>query len=358
MLYNFKERATRGTEPTKRPGPDPASNIRYISDKAAMARAGARDLVALHPLVGNPPIIKELGALEVIAGGIVDGELIHIHGETGTGKNAIIEAITCVPENWKALCEHLDVEALPLKVYPIEMAVFETISEIYYRRALREGQTYDEPSAIVLAMREAARLIGKAYPLIWLREIGRVPTASIQGGLLNLMTKGMARLSNDEMVSGMGIAWIADSNYHTDDVATHVLVTQDDALNRRWTVNMAFDYMTPEQEIEILKFHMRQGYIPEVEDALVFKVVELGHAIRRHRSQGALSSLAPPSIYGFSAFLRAAHRHPRFSIQEVVENTLLGAASMKDREEARGLFSDVFGIRNTQTDASAAVGEI
>ena len=172
------------------------------------------------------------------------------------------------------------------------------------------------------------------------------------------MTKGMARLTNDEMICGQGLAWIADSNYHTDDTSTHVLVTQDDALNRRWTVNIAFDYLSPEQEIEILKFHTQQGYIPQVEEKLIFKVVELGHAIRQQRKQGSLTSLAPPSIYGFSAFLRAAYRHPRFSIQEVAENTLLGAASSKDREEVRGLFSDVFGIRRRTDTAAAAVGDI
>jgi MoxR-like ATPase len=310
----------------------------------------------LEPLPGNPPIIKELGILEVIAGGIVEGELIHIHGETGTGKNAIIEAIAYVPENWEALCGYLGVKHLPLQVFPIEMAVFETISEIYSRRALSHGQTYDEPSAIVQAIRKASEMIGQVYPLIWLREIGRAPTASVQGGLLNLMTKGLVRLNNDEMVSGMGIAWIADSNYHTDDSSSHVLVTQDDALNRRWTVNVAFDYLTPEQETEILKFHKMQGYIPPINEELILQVVNLGREIRERRRQGSLLSLAPPSIYGFAAFLRASHRHGRLSPLEIAENTLLGAASMTDRESARVLFADAFAQKTNETEAAAAVG--
>ncbi|MCK5794502.1 MAG: hypothetical protein KAH12_07335, partial [Anaerolineales bacterium] len=218
------------------------------------------------------------------------------------------------------------------------------------------GKTYDEPSYIVQGIRESSKLVGKVFPLIWLKEVGRVSAASVQGGLLNLMTKGLVRLNNNEMVSGAGIAWLADSNYHTGDTSTHVLVTQDDALNRRWTVNLSFDYPSAEQEIEILKFHMQQGYIPDMDEGLIFKVVELGHAIRQQRRQGTLTSLASPSIYGFTAFLRVVHRHPKLSIQEIAENTLLGAASAQDREDVRGLFSDVFGIRRADT-ANEAVGD-
>lgn len=325
-------------------------SICSITDSAALAKAGTSDLVALKPLPNNPPIVKELGVLEVLAGGIIAGELIHLHGETGTGKNAVLEALLYVPENWKALCRHLKANPLPLKAFPIEMAVFETISEVYSRRALRKGQTYDEPSAIVQALRECSRLAGKAYPLIWLREMGRVSAAAVQGGLLNLMSKGVIPLGNGEAISGQNIAWVADSNYHTDDTSTHVLVTQDDALKRRWTISIAFDYLSQEQEIEILRYHMKGGYLPEVGQERLFKIVELGHAIRRRRSEGALASLASPSIYGYSAFLRAVHRHPHFSPQEVCEFTLLGSSSQKDREEVRGLVADVFrlGASNRQ----------
>jgi hypothetical protein len=326
-----------------------------ITDKKALARAGARDLVALK---GNPPIIKQLKELQWLGSAIVGGgEMIHVHGDSGTGKNAVIEAITCDETNWRSLCEHLGVKYLPIKLHAIEMSAYETVSEIYYRRSLKNGETWDEPSAIIQAIREAVQLKDEYYHCIWLREIGRCPTAAVQGGLLNLMTRGLVCLPNGEVVSGAGIAWIADSNYHVDDASTHILVTQDTALIRRWSVNITVDYMDPEQEVEILLFHMNSGYIPKVEKLLIYKVVELGKYIREERKKGSLTSLAPPSLYGFASFLRAAFRHPQMSLEEIAENTLLGAASGQDREQVRALFADVFGIQKKNT-ASAAVGEI
>lgn len=334
----------------------PGSGIHYITNKQALARAGTRDLVALHPLPGNPPIIKELWVLEVLGAGIIAGEFIHIHGETGTAKNALVEALTNVPENWEALCRHLNARYLPLKVYPVEMAVFETISELHFRRALSDGKTYDEPSCIVQSIREASTLVGAAYPVLWLRELGRTPTASVQGGLLNLMTKGLVRLNNNEMITGAGIAWLADSNYHTDDSSVHVLVVEDDALNRRWSLNLTFDYLTPEQDMEILRFHKQQGYLPDIDDELIAQVVNLGEKIREQRKKGALASLAPPTLYGYAAFLRAMHRHPRFTKQEVAEATLAGSATAKDRDDVRGLFAEVFGVNHNNRTTGRGVG--
>lgn len=334
----------------------PMNHIHFITDKKALARAGTRDLIALEPLPGNPPIVKELWVLEVIAAGLIAGEMIHIHGETGTAKNALIEALSNVPENWEALCAHLGEKHLPLKVYPIEMATFETISELHSRRALNQGQTYDEPSSIVKAVQEAARLIGSAYPVIWLREIGRTPTASVQGGLLNLMTKGLILIDGDKMISGANIAWLADSNYHTDDSSTHILVVQDDALQRRWTVNLMFDYLTPEQDIEILRFHKQHGFLPDVSDECITQVVKLGASIRERRKTGALASLAPPTLYGYAAFLRAFHRHPRLNKQEIAEATLAGSATVKDLEDVRGLFAEAFAVTFDEKRRSGMLG--
>lgn len=333
-------------------------DIFRITDKKALARAGSRDLVALEALKGNVPIVKELGILEVIGWGIIDSEFIHIHGETGAGKNALIESLAFHPQNWEALCEHLGAPYRPLRVFPIEMAVFETISEIYSRRAISQGQTFDEPSPLVQAIREATALADKAYAVIWLREIGRTPTASVQGGLLNLMTKGVVRLSDNEMVNAADIAWIADSNYHTDDSSSHILVAQDDAINRRWTRNLSFDYPGQEMAAEVLKFHRSQGFIPNVSDELIVKVVALGEEIRRQRREGALLSLAPPSIYGFSAFLRAAYRHQRLSPLEIAECTMLGAATPKDRQSARSIFADAFAKNMNDSNVSTRAGSI
>ena len=73
--------------------------------------------------------------------------------------------------------------AKPMKIYPVEMAVYETPGELYQRRALREGSTYDEMSRLVESLKDAETVTAAHYPLIWLREMGRVHSSSVQGGL-------------------------------------------------------------------------------------------------------------------------------------------------------------------------------
>lgn len=355
-LWAYQETQDAMPDKGAKQGLAPAPKIFDVTDQKQLESAGPRDLVALKPLGTNPPMVVEKHVVELLAGGIVNAEFIHVHGYTGTGKTALIDAIAYEPENWRALCRLVGAPYLPLRIHPIEMAVFETVSELLFRRALRKGNTYDEPSPIVMALRKCLQDLGEVYPLLWFREMGRVPTASVQGGLLNLMTKGPACLSNDEVVCLDKIAYLADSNYHTGDTTTHVLVTQDDALNRRWTVSIPFDYLSPEQEEEITHFHIREGFLPKVPEELVEKVVRLGDRIRGQRADGSLSSLAPPSLYGYFSFLRCVHRHPHLSPRQVAEATMLGSASPKDREEALGLFSDVFGVGAKGSGASTDLG--
>jgi hypothetical protein len=335
-----------------------APSIYDIRDTKQLAKAGPSELVALVPDRGRPPIVLPKRIPESIAGAIADAEMIHIHGHTGTAKTGFFEALAYVPENWKALCALRGIKYKPLRVFPVEMVVFDTISEMYYRRAIRDGQTYDEPSCIVNAILESKKVLDDVYPVIWLREIGRVSTAAIQGGLLNLMTQGFTRISDNAMVSGAGVAWFADSNYHTDATSTHILVTQDDALKRRWTVSIAFDFPSPEQEVEILRYLMKTKYLPATDEGLVLNIVELGGMLRTQRAQGNLLSLAPPTIYGYCAFIREAARDPHYPLPDVANLTLLGSANLEDREAAQALFCEVFGFRRETANSVAAGGDL
>ena len=46
---------------------------------------------------------------------------------------------------------------------------------------------------------------------------------------------------------------MADSNYQAETDSVHTLVTLDDALKRRFSINLTLDYLTPEQEVEVLQ---------------------------------------------------------------------------------------------------------
>ena len=101
----------------------------------------------------------------------------------------------------------------PLRLFPIEMVIFETPGELFQRRALKDGTTYDEKSCLVKALHDASQLKNESYPLIWLREMGRVHSSSVQGGLLDLLVKENIILPDGNLIPVQNISWIADSNY-------------------------------------------------------------------------------------------------------------------------------------------------
>ncbi len=253
-------------------------------------QAGPNEAIELLPVPGNTPMVLKKTVLEILGRAISSGEFAHCFGPTGSGKSGLIEAITLVPENWAALCRGMGLEYRPLEMFAIEMVNYETPGELYKQRAIRDGHTYDEESELIRAVRGAAACTGTHYPLIWLRELGRVHSASVQGGLLNLITRGMIRLPDEQFISGAGIAWVTDSNYNVEDNATHTLVTLDDALARRATINIPFYYLSSEEEVHIIETLMDEGHLPRLDGELIEKVVRLGRDIRIQRSQGNVLS--------------------------------------------------------------------
>jgi len=235
------------------------SQIFRISRPQEYRKAGPTDLVELVPVPGQNPLFIMRWIVDTLVYGIVHGEFIHLSGPTGSAKSSLLEALYLVPSNFLAVCTGLRFKTLPLQLHPIEMATYETPGELYARRALKDGTTYDEKSGLVVALEHATEDCGKSYNLIWLREMGRVHSPSVQGGLLNLMTKGDIALPNGRRLKGGGIAWVADSNYQAEQDSTHTLVTLDDALKRRFSINLTLDYLSASQEIQVLQHLMQEG---------------------------------------------------------------------------------------------------
>ena len=328
-----------------------------VNDKQKYEQAGATDLIQLLAAPGCNSLFVEKAWLETLVYGICNYEFIHLSGPTGSGKTSIIEALT-VAENFRALCNAVGFKEKPLTLYPIEMVIFDTPGELVQRRALDKGTTYDENSALVGAIMAADKAKKQSYPVVWLREIGRVHTSSIQGGLLNLMTRGEISLPSGVRIEGSGISWIADSNYQAENDATHTLVVFDDAFKRRFTMNLTLNYPSPEQEAEILQHLTAGGELPKVDDELIVKVVKLGQVIRRNRTEGNLLSVVPPTIYGYMAFLRMAHALPTASLQQVAMSTLLGNASFEDRKIVSGVFNEVFGLQTEYEEDPTMAGSL
>lgn len=315
-----------------------------INSNEEYQKAGASDLIELDPTPHGNPLFVRKSILETFVAGIAKHEFVHLSGPTGSAKSSLIEALYLADGNFKQVCSGLGLPFKRIILYPVEMAVYETPGELYQRRSLKGGRTYDEKSRLVNALIDANKRKKDCYPLIWLREMGRVHSPSVQGGLLNLMTHEDIVLPDGVRIKGEGIGWVADSNYQAEHDSTHTLVTLDDALKRRFTLNITLDYLSAELEIVVLESLLkRMKRKPDLN--LLTKVVHLGQAIRRYRSEGNLLSVVPPSIYGYLAFIRQTEILPHQSIQDIALSTLLGNASSDDQKHIPGLFHEVFGLQ-------------
>ncbi len=334
----------------------------YRVDKAREYRqAGARDLIRLLPVPGGHAIFVLKWVLEVVVWALVHSEFVHLSGPTGTAKSSLLESLARVGRNFAAVCRYLDYPVRPLKIYPIEMATFESPAELYSRRALDQGRTYDEDSKIVEVIRAVAGCRAEAYHAIWLREMGRVHSASIQGALLDLMFKGHVVLPDGSRLDACRVGWVADSNYQVDDEATHTLVTFDDALKRRFGVHVTLDYLSAEQEVDVLLHLLKDataGRKPRrragISEASV--VVKLGRMLRQRRSQGNLLSVPPPTLYGFVAALRMFQDMPQLDLPTISRVTVLGNASPEDRDGAGALLNEVFGLQSDEDQDDPTAG--
>jgi hypothetical protein len=328
-----------------------------LNDPDEYRKAGPDDLIRLEPAPGVNALFLAKQLLEKLVYAIVTHEFIHLSGPTGSAKSSLLEALYLNQANFAALCMSIGFPVLPLRVYPIETATYETPGELYQRRALKGGSTFDEKSRLVEALEDAAAGTESFYPLIWLREIGRVHSVSVQGGLLNLMTKGDIPLSDGSHARGGQIAWVADSNYQAESDSVHTLVTFDDALKRRFGIQLTLHYLAPEEEIQVLRHVLlendEKGEAKLHEEAIL-KAVHLGNVIRRHRSEGNLQSLPPPTIWGYLAFLRMSFGLPHLSLPQIATSTLLGNASAEDKKTVAVVLNEVFGLQETSGEELAA----
>jgi hypothetical protein len=322
-------------------------------------KAGKTDLIGLRAVPGSHPVYVEKGLLEILVVAIVDGHFIHLSGPTGTAKTSLLEAFRSVPENFKQMCVALGLPVKPLQVFAIPMVGFESPGELYARRALADGSTFDEESNLVQALKAADETRKSHYNVIWTREMGRVHSASVQGGLLDLMSQGNILLGAREQLSGAGIAWIADSNYVAEQDSTYTLVPLDEALKRRFSVNITLRYLSEEQEVEVVRHLVAENpLLRGIEDALIGQVVRLGQHIRQERVQGNLASLAPPTIYGYLTFLRMAKVLSHLPLYDLALTTLLGNASGEDEKLLPAVFGRAFGLRVVDDTEPADMGGI
>ena len=89
-----------------------ATDVFRIEEPAEYRRAGPTDLIRLLPAPGGHPLFVAKWQLEILISAVVQRELIHISGPTGSGKSSIIDALR--QDNFGIACAHLGFPVKPL----------------------------------------------------------------------------------------------------------------------------------------------------------------------------------------------------------------------------------------------------
>ena len=323
----------------------PMAKTILVTDIASYRLASANDLIKLLPVPCCNALVLPRWLLDAVVIGIVKGKRIHITGPTGTAKTSLVKALERVPDNFDCICRALNLPQKSLLVKHIESCVFETPGEVIQRRAVKNGTSYDEYSLLVNALRAAETEKEQNYVVIFLKEMGRVHSAAVQGGFLNLMERDVVELPDGTAVNVSGLTWLADSNYGAEHDATHALVLFDDALKRRFNDHISMEYLTPEQEMDVittliaddLNFH-------NVQHEWIDEVVRLGQQIRQLRTEGSLTNVVPPTIDGYLSYLSKRLEQPYLDIQQVANIVFFGPASSDERKQLPSIVNQLFGI--------------
>ena len=256
-----------------------------------------------------------------------------------------MDALASHPINFNSICKWLGYEVKPLQMHPIQLAMYDSPSELFRVMSLKDGTTCFEDSDLVQAFIEASQASTQAYQLVWLKELGRVHASSVQGALVELITNTEIVLPNRRIdVSGTSI--LIDSNYAALDDAVFTLVTQDAALKRRFPVNIHLDYLPPEQELFVLEQLCQAAELVNLDSEFLSQVVKVGASVREQQAEGSLQSLAPPTIAAYMACLRLKSRLSHLSPQEAVLRTVLGNHTSDDTDVVQTVLNEVFGLQS------------
>ena len=292
-------------------------------------RASSKDLIMLE-LSSSSNIFIPKHIIEVTSYAIINHYPVHISGPTGSGKTSVILGIS---ENFKSICSIIGQKAKPIKLYPNEVPLYETPQELFQRRSIKNGETYDEHSALINNILKAKGNINTHYPVIWLRELGGCISSSVLRGLLNIIDDNLILPSGDKIDISM-VSWITDSNYLVENSSVDSLVELPDPLKRRLIVNIAMNYLSPEEENLIINELLNQEGIkvsPELQK-IIWQIINLGNILRDYKSTGELISANHPTIDSMLAMVKMKISLPYLSISDITNFTLFGSVKSDEKK--------------------------
>jgi hypothetical protein len=167
----------------------------------------------------------------------------------------------------------------------------------------------------------------------------------ISTALLDLMTKSEIEINESTRIPPNTVSFCADSNYQAAGSASsgnYVLSTLDEAVNRRFEIQLEINFLPKDMEIEVLRFLVQQN-LPseEIDNTLICNIVELGSKIRGLRNSGKISSINP-TPYNYLAAYRLIKGLPERDVISLLKKTIVGNASEQDKPQLDSLINNVF----------------
>jgi MoxR-like ATPase len=317
-----------------------------IQNEGQFNEADSYDLIKMIPVDGSHALYIPKYILSMISYAIVHQEFTHISGPTGTAKSSVIIAIT-KPENFKLLCRYHGWKYKPVMLFEEDMVKYETPGELLQYRAIRNNETVDTPSSLVVAMSEGMKYFSAYYIVIFAKELGRVLNGTVMNGLLNLISKQTIVLPSGQHIDGSKLCFLTDSNYQDSEESEYTLCKLDNALRRRFPLNILIDYYSENEEFIILKDILSEAF-EQIDEKLIEKIVRLGKVIRQHKAEGSLSSIVSPTIYGYLSCYRIS-TSLNLSTDIVIMNTMLGNAGSDDQALAESILQNVLNKASSRT---------
>lgn len=310
-----------------------------IEKVSEFKQARDNDLIRMLPAAkGNNPMYVEKYKLISLVLAIVYNEIVHLSGPTGTGKTSLLHALIDQPLNWRWMCTHLNIAFKRLRVFAHSAVSFESPAELFYRRAIGPDGTFDEPSYLLQDLKKLYRHADRYYNAMWISEMLRMPS-TVQNAFVELINQKSTDAKGKVIGKGKKIAWIFDSNYQAaqDERFFFELSQFDEALKARNTVCLTFDYLSQQQEIDILSSSLSAEDRKDIPDMVLALLVEMAANIRQGKFEGKYEALPMPTFRQYLGFLKLLKRG-HLTVERLAEVVLFGFASEEDLVELRELF--------------------
>lgn len=343
-----------------------------MTDLDAVAQTAPNELVEMLPVEGRDPVALPRVFLDIITACIVEGLPLRADGPTGTGKTSAAEAFGFEPENLRGMCSVLGFPFKPLAYKAVEVCEFESASEWFSTPIIRDGTSSSVLSRPLQILYEFEKLKGTHYCVLDLVELQRGYGQSLNG-VLTMLGGPQINIGGYDPIDVSHVSFWTSSNLRAAQDGTYQhagLAERDEAVLRRFVVNLAFGFSDAESEVAVVSrwFEPRADapvlntYEPTPPPPrgdmteFVRDMVAIGQAVRAARMEGRLTSIVPPGFGAYKATLKLANALPHVPLDTLARHCLLGNPSLEDEQAADALIRQVLRGEGAAADASEVGG--